>query len=131
RRKRSRNPSTSVRGPEGWACSRSSALMRIHRYSSAATSDTPRVAVAAGDGAVVDLAGAWRAFHNSSSDESVLTSTMRLIEAGPAVRAMAGASARAAPPEARVDTGAEGFRWLCPIDRLASLQAFLAFEDHV
>jgi 2-keto-4-pentenoate hydratase/2-oxohepta-3-ene-1,7-dioic acid hydratase in catechol pathway len=105
--------------------------MRIHRYSSAATNNAPSVAVAIEDGVVVDLNRAWRAVHTTASDESVLSSTIRLIEAGPAVWAMAGASAEAAPPEARVDTGAEGFRWLCPIDRLASLRDFLAFEDHV
>ena len=87
--------------------------------------------MAAGDGPVVDLTRAWRAVHTTSSDAPVLTSTIQLIEAGPAAWAMAGASARAAPPEARVDTEAEGFRWRCPMDRLASLRDFLAFEDHV
>src|ERR1700730_10398279 len=105
--------------------------MRVHRYGSAATSTLPRLAVAAGDGPVVDLGQAWRALHNAPADEAVLTSTILLIEQGPPAWALAEASARAAPPEARVDVEAEGFRWLCPLDRLASLRDFLAFEDHV
>src|SRR6202035_5125890 len=91
----------------------------------------PRLAVAAGDGPVVDLGQAWRALHNAPADEAVLTSTILLIEEGPAAWAMAQASARAAPPDARVDVEAEGFRWLCPLDRLASLRDFLALEDPV
>jgi 2-keto-4-pentenoate hydratase/2-oxohepta-3-ene-1,7-dioic acid hydratase in catechol pathway len=87
--------------------------------------------VATANGAVVDLAQAWRAVHTTSSDAPVPTSTIQLIEAGPAVWAMAGASARAAPPDTRVNPRARGFRWWCPIDRLASLRDFLAFEDHV
>jgi len=104
--------------------------MRIHRYSSAVTGNSPRVAVATGDGALVDLARAWRALHTTSSDESVLTSTIQLIERdqrfGPWPE-----PPPSRPVEARVDIEAEGFRWLCPLDRLASLRDFLAFEDHV
>src|SRR5229473_6186927 len=105
--------------------------MRLHRYASAATGNDPGLAVAAGDGAVVDLAQAWRAVLGGPPDELVLASTIHLIEAGPAAWAMAGQAARGAPAEARVDVDAEGFRWLCPLDRLASLRDFLAFEDHV
>jgi 2-keto-4-pentenoate hydratase/2-oxohepta-3-ene-1,7-dioic acid hydratase in catechol pathway len=80
---------------------------------------------------VVDLAQAWQAVHSTPAQEGALTSTILLIEQGPAAWAMAGAAARAAPSEARVDVEAGGFRWLCPLDRLASLRDFLAFEDHV
>jgi 2-keto-4-pentenoate hydratase/2-oxohepta-3-ene-1,7-dioic acid hydratase in catechol pathway len=105
--------------------------MRLHRYASATTGNRARLAVAAGDGPVVDLVQAWRAVHNAPADEAVLTSTILLIEAGPAAWAMVEASARAALPDSRVDVESEGFRWLCPLDRLASLRDFLAFEDHV
>ena len=92
--------------------------MRIYRYASAATGYQPRVAVAAGDGAAVEL-------------QPLATSTILLIEGGPAVWAKTAEAARTAPAQARVDVEAEGFRWLCPLDRASSLRDFLAFEDHV
>ncbi len=59
------------------------------------------------------------------------SSTLLLIEQGSTAWTMAAEAAGVAPPEARVEVGAEGFRWLCPLDRLASLRDFLGFEDHV
>jgi 2-keto-4-pentenoate hydratase/2-oxohepta-3-ene-1,7-dioic acid hydratase in catechol pathway len=106
--------------------------MRLYRYASAATGGRPRLAVAASPGPVVDLLQAWQLIHGvPSPNEPSAGSAVLLIEAGPAAWAMAGETAGAAPPPARVDVHAEAFRWLCPLDRLASLRDFLAFEDHV
>ena len=60
-----------------------------------------------------------------------LTSTLALIEEGPDLRAEVSERIEAASENARVDTDQDGFRWLCPLDRAASLRDFLAFEDHV
>jgi len=102
--------------------------MRVFRYASSATGNRPRLAVAAGFGPAVDLGRAWRAAQDGLVEES---STLLLIEQGSTVWTMAAEAAGVAPPEARVEVGAEGFRWLCPLDRLASLRDFLGFEDHV
>src|SRR5688572_14258528 len=62
-----------------------------------------------------------------------LSSTATLIEQGPEVWQEVADVARAATsvPALHVPEGQDGFRWLCPLDRLASLRDFLAFEDHV
>ena len=60
-----------------------------------------------------------------------LTSTLALIEQGPDLWAEVVERVTDAPSEASVDTDQDGFRWLCPFDRVASLRDFLAFEDHV
>jgi 2-keto-4-pentenoate hydratase/2-oxohepta-3-ene-1,7-dioic acid hydratase in catechol pathway len=54
-----------------------------------------------------------------------------MIEQGPALWAQIGDHIEAATGSARVDIAEDGFRWLCPLDRVASLRDFLAFEDHV
>jgi 2-keto-4-pentenoate hydratase/2-oxohepta-3-ene-1,7-dioic acid hydratase in catechol pathway len=83
--------------------------LRIGRFVTSG-SDEPRVAVARPGQGFVDVGP---------------LSTAALIESG------------LEPIEARLDSGADvdetsdGFRWLCPLDRLASLRDFLAFEDHV
>ena len=62
-----------------------------------------------------------------------LASTATLIEQGPEVWQEIADVARAASsvPDLQVADDEHGFRWLCPLDRLASLRDFLAFEDHV
>ncbi|MPZ69563.1 MAG: hypothetical protein GEU71_08545 [Actinobacteria bacterium] len=104
--------------------------MRIFRY---ASNGTARLAIAVGDGAPVDLLDAWTAATDPPDDAVVaaLSSTLGLIEAGEEHWRRVREAAEAAPPDATVDERTDGFRWLSPLDRMASLRDFLAFESHV
>jgi 2-keto-4-pentenoate hydratase/2-oxohepta-3-ene-1,7-dioic acid hydratase in catechol pathway len=103
--------------------------LRLYRYTRAG-GGLPRLAVAA-TGAPVDLIDAWTEMRGTAS-EQFLTSTATLIEHGPElwaeVRDVAEAASGMLRHEVAEGTGA---RWLCPLDRLASLRDFLAFEAHV
>ena len=59
----------------------------------------------------------------------MLSSTIAFIEAGKGLWRRAEDVAATAPEDARVDL--DEVRLLCPLDRIASLRDFLAFEDHV
>ncbi|HEU5003280.1 MAG TPA: fumarylacetoacetate hydrolase family protein [Actinomycetota bacterium] len=104
--------------------------MRIWRYRNDAL-PSPRVAVAVPGGGPLDLVVAWSLATGEDEVPPYLWSVATLIEAGPeaweAVRSLIAAS----PEEPTVWQGAPGFRWVCPLDRLASLRDFLAFESHV
>jgi 2-keto-4-pentenoate hydratase/2-oxohepta-3-ene-1,7-dioic acid hydratase in catechol pathway len=89
--------------------------LRLYRFVSGATG-APRIGVAVDDGPIVELDDAG-------------ASMLALIEAGPDQWAEAGNVARAA--DSVVDESQDGFRWLCPLDKAASLRDFLAFESHV
>ncbi|MDQ3952826.1 MAG: fumarylacetoacetate hydrolase family protein, partial [Actinomycetota bacterium] len=62
-----------------------------------------------------------------------LVSTAQLIEQGPELWTEVRDVARAAMslPELEVTATEPNLKWLCPIDKVASLKDFLAFEDHV
>lgn len=105
--------------------------MRLFRYTSSATGGAPRLAVAPPAGAPFDLAGAWPSVAGGPGWPGCPATAVALIEAGPEVWARVESVASAGPASAAVDVAAPGFRWLCPLERLASLRDFLAFEDHV
>lgn len=105
--------------------------MRIWRYRSVEPG-AARVAVQARAGSpVVDLVRAWTETTGDDAAHPGLTSTLALIEGGPDVWERARACAEAAPAGTVVAEGSDGFPWLCPFDRIASLRDFLAFESHV
>lgn len=84
----------------------------------------------------VDLIDAWNEVTGTRLDVDTgmfLSSTATLIEQGPEVWQEVADVARAASslPDLQVNDAKDGVRWLCPLDRLASLRDFLAFEDHV
>ena len=103
--------------------------MRIWRYRNDALPE-PRVAVAVPGGVALDLVVGW-AIAFGEDIPGYLRSVAGLIEAGPEAWAAVRGLIAATPEEATVWQGAPGFRWLCPLDRLASLRDFLAFESHV
>lgn len=110
--------------------------MRLYRYVSNRGGFQPRLAVAGGGEAPVDLIDAWNEVTGTRFDlESApfLASTATLIEQGPEVWQEVADVARAASsvPDLHIRQTENGFRWLSPLDRLASLRDFLAFEDHV
>lgn len=110
--------------------------MRLYRYVSNRGGFQPRLAVAGGGEAPVDLIDAWNEVTGTRFDlESApfLASTATLIEQGPEVWQEVADVARAASsvPDLHITQTGNGFRWLSPLDRLASLRDFLAFEDHV
>lgn len=108
--------------------------MRIWRYRSNEPGLMPRLAVqAAADAPVVDLVRAWTISTGSLEGDigPYVSSTFSLIEGGPSMWDRVRTIAEEAPQDALVDDGAPGFRWLCPLDRVASLRDFLAFESHV
>jgi 2-keto-4-pentenoate hydratase/2-oxohepta-3-ene-1,7-dioic acid hydratase in catechol pathway len=107
--------------------------MRLYRYRSALTGVQARLAVAVPGRPPVDLVDAWSAVIGGLDGDiaPVLTSSLRLIEAGRPSWQRVARVAEAAPDHCVLDESIEGFRWLCPLDRLASLRDFLAFEDHV
>ncbi|MBK5229511.1 MAG: hypothetical protein JJE05_13525, partial [Actinobacteria bacterium] len=107
--------------------------MRIYRYRSSEPGLHHRLAVAVGDGAPVDLVSAWIAATGGLEGDlgPYLSSTLRLIEGGPELWRSVREAAEAAPAEAVVDGSAPDFRWLSPLDRMASLRDFLGFESHV
>jgi 2-keto-4-pentenoate hydratase/2-oxohepta-3-ene-1,7-dioic acid hydratase in catechol pathway len=84
----------------------------------------------------VDLIDAWNEVTGtrlSVETGMFLSSVATLIEQGPEVWQEVADVARAAStvPDLHVPGLQNGVRWLCPLDRLASLRDFLAFEDHV
>lgn len=110
--------------------------MRLYRYVSNEGGFQPRLAVAVEGSSPVDLIDAWNEVTGTRLDlESgmFLSSTSTLIEQGPEIWQEVADVARAASslPDLLVPEGEKGVRWLNPIDRLASLRDFLAFEDHV
>ena len=110
--------------------------MRIYRYRSSNGGFQPRLAVAVEDGPPVDLLQSWDEVTGTRLDNEsahFLVSTLQLIEQGPEVWREVHDVVRAASslPFLHVNSDELGFRWLCPLDRLASLRDFLAFEDHV
>lgn len=109
--------------------------MRLYRYVSREGGFQPRMAVAI-DGPPVDLLSAWDEVTGTRlkmEDARFLTSTLLLIEQGPEVWAEVRDVARAASDltDLQVDLNGPDVRLLCPLDLIASLRDFLAFEDHV
>lgn len=105
--------------------------MRVWRYVSDEFG-APRVAVqAAADAPKIDLGRALPGVIGHRLDPRTSTSTFDLIEAGPDAWQAARRCAESAPDAAAVSEDVDGFRWLCPFDRMASLRDFLAFESHV
>jgi 2-keto-4-pentenoate hydratase/2-oxohepta-3-ene-1,7-dioic acid hydratase in catechol pathway len=111
--------------------------LRLYRYVSNRGGYQPRLAIGIDAQAPVDLIDAWNEVTGTRLDigsAMFLSSPATLIEQGPEVWQEVADVARAASsiPDLRVPPeGEDGFRWLCPLDRLASLRDFLAFEDHV
>lgn len=110
--------------------------MRIYRYVSAASGYQPRLAVANGNGPLVDLLDAWNevtGMRVEVVDDHFVLSTLHLIEQGPEVWVQVRDVARAASdlPDLAVDLEEPTARLLCPMNFVASLRDFLAFEDHV
>lgn len=110
--------------------------MRLYRYVSGGGGSQPRLAVAVEHQHPVDLLESWVDITGVQLDPEAgmfLVSTFRLIEEGRDVWREVAEVARAASgrPALQAPVGAEGFRWLCPLDRVGSLRDFLAFEDHV
>ena len=110
--------------------------MRLYRYVSRAGGFRPRLAAAAGDGPPVDLVGAWDEVTGTRLDprgSPFLVSTLHLIEQGPEVWSEVSDVARAAAhiPELVVQFDQPETRLLSPLNLIASLRDFLAFEDHV
>jgi 2-keto-4-pentenoate hydratase/2-oxohepta-3-ene-1,7-dioic acid hydratase in catechol pathway len=110
--------------------------VRLYRYTSNRGGFQPRLAVAVGDGEPVDLLNAWDEVTGTRLDPenaSFLVSTALLIEQGPELWSEVRDVARAAQSLPWLEVGAteRDLRWLCPLDRVASLKDFLAFEDHV
>jgi 2-keto-4-pentenoate hydratase/2-oxohepta-3-ene-1,7-dioic acid hydratase in catechol pathway len=110
--------------------------VRLYRYVSRRGGFQPRLAVAVGDTAPVDLIDAWNEVTETKLDLEeghALVSLPLLIEEGPELWKEFQAVAAAASDVAHVviDEREPGFRLLSPLDRLASLRDFLAFEDHV
>lgn len=109
--------------------------MRIYRYRSRGGGFQPRLAVAV-DGPPVDLIKAWDEVTGTRltiDTSNFLVSPLHLIEQGPEVWAEVRDVVRAASdlPEHQVDFSEPGFRLLCPMNFIASLRDFLAFESHV
>jgi 2-keto-4-pentenoate hydratase/2-oxohepta-3-ene-1,7-dioic acid hydratase in catechol pathway len=110
--------------------------VRLYRYASNRGGFQPRLAVAVGDGEPVDLLNAWDEVTGTRLEpESAqfLVSTAMLIEQGPELWTEVRDVARAAQslPDLLVTATERNLRWLCPMDKVASLKDFLAFEDHV
>ena len=96
----------------------------------------PRLAVGVDDGEPVDLLDAWDEVTGTRLEPDAarfLVSTALLIESGPEVWTEVRDVARAAGslPDLLVTKTERNLRWLCPMDKIASLKDFLAFEDHV
>ncbi len=107
--------------------------MRLYRFTSSEGGYQPRLAIGIDEGPPIDLLDAWAESDTEAFDlegEHFLVSALKLIEEGPEMWSEVERVARAgvSREEFRV-TG--DVRWLCPLDHLASLRDFLAFEDHV
>lgn len=110
--------------------------MRIYRYMSRRGGYQPRLAISVDDEAPVDLISTWDDVTGTRldpDDEHFLVSTLALIEAGPEVWSEVRDVARAAKglDDLRVDFAEPGAKVLCPLNLIASLKDFLAFESHV
>jgi 2-keto-4-pentenoate hydratase/2-oxohepta-3-ene-1,7-dioic acid hydratase in catechol pathway len=111
--------------------------VRIYRYVSKEGGFQPRLAAAFdGEHPPVDLLRAWDEVTGTRlqiDPGHFLVSTLRLIEEGPEVWAEVRDVARAASdlPELTVDPSSPEVRLLSPLDLIASLKDFLAFENHV
>lgn len=110
--------------------------MRIYRYTSRRGGFQPRLAVSVDDHEPVDLLAAWDDVTGTRLDpdrDHFLLSTLALIESGPEVWKEVRDVARAASdlPDLAVDLTDAGTKLLCPMNLLASLRDFLAFESHV
>lgn len=110
--------------------------MRLYRYVSDRGGYQPRVAIAVGDGAPVDLLDAWNEVTGTRLDPdsgAFLVSPYALIQQGPEVwREVRDVSRAAASlPDLVVEPDDPHMRLLTPLDRVQSLRDFLAFEDHV
>ncbi len=110
--------------------------MRIFRYVSSRAGFQPRLAVSTRDHGPIDLLDAWNEVTGTRLDFEAggfLVSTLALIQQGPEVWSevadVTAAGASFGMPV--VNESEAGFRLLTPIDRVASLRDFLAFEDHV
>lgn len=109
--------------------------MRLFRYASGRGGYQPRLAVAVA-GVPVDLIDAWNEVTGTRLDAESgywLVSTKHLIDQGPEVWAEVADVAAAAAGITSVEVGPDepGLKILCPLDGLASLRDFLAFESHV
>ncbi len=122
--------------------------MRIYRYASNRGGLQPRIAVAAEGSAPCDLIDAWRVLEgDEEADDPVmrvdraehpsipswLLSVTAMIEIGPELWArLEDLALRASQePDLAIKESEWEVAWLCPLDRLASLRDFLAFESHV
>jgi 2-keto-4-pentenoate hydratase/2-oxohepta-3-ene-1,7-dioic acid hydratase in catechol pathway len=110
--------------------------LQIYRYVSHEGGFQPRLAVAIDGNEPVDLLRAWDEVTGTRlkvDTNHFLVSTLRLIEEGPEVWSEVRDVARAASglPDLVVPVGTADARLLCPINLVASLRDFLAFEDHV
>ncbi len=110
--------------------------MRLYRFVSDRGGYQPRVAVAVGSSAPVDLLDAWNEVTGtrlSPETASFLVSTDALIQQGPEVWSEVRDVVRAAStiPDFMLSPDDGDTRLLCPLDRVQSLRDFLAFEDHV
>ena len=107
--------------------------MRIHRSSAPFPGLQPRLSVAVGDRDPIDLIDTWTEVTGGLDGDvgPYLTSTALLIEGGPPLWSRLRDVVETAPDALTVDATVPGFRWLTPLDPLASLRDFLAFEEHV
>jgi 2-keto-4-pentenoate hydratase/2-oxohepta-3-ene-1,7-dioic acid hydratase in catechol pathway len=110
--------------------------MRLYRYVSTRGGVQPRLAVGLDEEPLIDLLDAWSAATGTRldwDDAGFLVSYTLLIEDGPGLWAEVRQVVLEAQgnPALTVDRSDAGFRLVAPMDRLASLRDFLAFEDHV
>jgi 2-keto-4-pentenoate hydratase/2-oxohepta-3-ene-1,7-dioic acid hydratase in catechol pathway len=108
--------------------------VRLYRYCDRPGGFRPRVAIAVGDGSPVDLVACWESQGPRDPDLNSgrwPASASRLIEEGPPLWNLVGETIARFGAGFEIDENADGFRWLCPLDRAASLRDFLAFESHV
>jgi 2-keto-4-pentenoate hydratase/2-oxohepta-3-ene-1,7-dioic acid hydratase in catechol pathway len=110
--------------------------LRLYRYISRRAGFQPRIAVSVDDSGPVDLIDAWNEVTGTLLDAETgyfLNSTLHLIEQGPEIWSEVHDVVRAAASLPTLHLGEEddGFKLLCPLDRVPSLRDFLAFEDHV
>jgi 2-keto-4-pentenoate hydratase/2-oxohepta-3-ene-1,7-dioic acid hydratase in catechol pathway len=121
--------------------------LRIYRYASNRGGLQPRIAVAASGASPCDLIDSWRDLEGVEAMASFgradfpedpamppwLLSVADLIEQGPEVWALVeDLAARASTkPDLAIKEAEWEVVWLCPVDRIASLRDFLAFESHV
>lgn len=110
--------------------------MKLYRYTSSRGGFQPRVAIAAPGERPVDIADAWTEVTGArleGEDSLPLATPSRIIELGSEVWEQLSdiAHATAHLDEFVIDPNDPSVTWLCPLDKLASLRDFLAFEDHV